>query len=101
MKRTRLCGSWWRRSTRPVEAAAKHQSTIRDPQSIRNPQSAIRNVAVGGDDRADVEDCHQHEQKLIASKERQVLADTADHRPEQVRAEIAGRRRRALEAAAE
>src|SRR6185503_3098012 len=63
--------------------------------------SAIRNVAVGGEDGADVEDCDEHEQELIASEERQVLPHTADDRTQEIGAEIGGGRRRAFEAAAE
>jgi hypothetical protein len=64
-----------------------HQSVV-DPPSIRNPQSAIRT-----DHGEQVTSGDEDQQKAIACEQRKVFAHSADHRSEQIRAEVARRGR--------
>src|SRR5437773_6666868 len=75
-----------------------------NPQSIRNPQSAIRNTTARDTtarDREHVTRRDQKQQRPVSREQRQILSHPADHRAQQVRAEVGRRRGRPSEAVAE
>ena len=63
---------------------------MKNRQSIRNPQSAIRNTRAHKSDQVAHRD--KDEQEAVSREKRKVLSNAADHRAEQVGAEVFGRR---------